>query len=331
MSLPLLAIAGLGGTLGMQAGSAGSGLLPALDAQDLVAGLPQLGRLARVDAQTLQRLPSASLSLPQLLDLLHWANAQVRAGARGVVVTQGTDTLEESAWLLDLLWRHPQPLVFTGAMRAASQVGADGPANLLAAATVALARESQGRGVLVAFNDEVHRARHVRKCDTLALGAFASPGHGPVAVFVEGLPRYRQPPWRRQTLPLPGPGDRPVALLEATLGADTLLLRRVVALGYAGLVVAGLGAGHVSQAWAEALGEIATQIPVLIASRTGQGSTASRSYGFTGGEIDLQRRGAIMAGDLCPRKGRLLLWLLANTEGPDSLHERLASCLAEAF
>jgi L-asparaginase len=328
VSLPLLAIAGLGGTLSMQAG--GDGLLPALDAQALVAGLPQLAEWARVEAQTLQRLPSASLSLPQLLDVLHWAEAQVRAGAQGVVVAQGTDTLEESAWLLDLLWRHPQPLVFTGAMRAASQLGADGPANLLAAATVALACESRGRGVLVVFNDEVHGARHVRKQHALALGAFASPSHGPVGVLVEGRPHYRHPPCRRQPLPLPGPGDRPVALLEATLGADTLLLKRVLAVGYAGLVIAGMGAGHVPRAWAEPLGEIAPQIPVLIASRTGQGSTASRTYGFAGGEIDLQRRGAIMAGDLCPRKCRLLLWLLANTEAPGSVHERLLAWLAEA-
>lgn len=329
MSLPRLAIAGLGGTLSMRADSTGAGLLPALDAEALVAGLPELAEMAWVDAQTLQRLPSASLGLPQLLDVLHWAAAQVRAGAQGVIVTQGTDTLEESAWLLDLLWQHPQPLVFTGAMRAASHVGADGRANLLAAAAVALASESRGRGVLVVFNDEVHRARHVRKCHSLGLGAFTSPGHGPLGGLVEGQPYYRQPSCRRQTLPLPGQGDRSVALLEATLGADTLLLKRVVALGYAGLVIAGMGAGHVSREWADLLGEIAPRIPVLIASRTGQGSTASRTYGFTGGEIDLQRRGAIMAGDLCPRKCRLLLWLLANTDGPGSVHERLLGWLAK--
>ena len=101
-----------------------------------------------------------------------------------------------------------------------------------------------------------------------------------------------------------------MALLEATLDADTLLLDQVVALGYAALVVNGFGAGHVPEPWASRLGEIARHIPVWVATRTGEGSTAWASYGFTGGEMDLQRRGVVMAGQLDARKVRILLWLL---------------------
>ena len=104
--------------------------------------------------------------------------------------------------------------------------------------------------------------------------------------------------------------DHRVALLEASLAADTLLLEEVAGLGYEGLVIAGFGAGHVSQEWVRCLGQISHWMPVIIASRTGAGATALRSYGFNGGEMDLQRKGALMAGFLCPRKCRVLLWVL---------------------
>lgn len=315
MSLPSLAIAALGGTLSMKASDTTAGITPAVGAQAMVESLPQLGLMARIQAQTLRLVPSASLTFAYLLQLLHWANAQVAAGAQGIVVTQGTDTLEESAWLLELLWPHPEPLVFTAAMRGAGQVSADGPANLLAAATVALAAQSRGRGVLVVMNDSVHGARHVRKSHTLALDAFTSPGPGPVGMLVEGVVRYRHCATARTALPIPIRTDHHVALLEATLGGDTLLLDQVVAAGYTGLVIAGSGAGHVSTDWAERLDAIVAVMPVIIASRTGQGSTASQTYGYVGGEIDLQQRGAVMAGELSPRQCRLLLWVLAGAGG----------------
>lgn len=326
MPLPLLAIAALGGTLSMTARDGAPGIQPSVDAQAMLAALPQLGAMARVQAQTLRLVPSASLTFVQLLEVFDWANAQIVAGAAGVIVTQGTDTLEESAFLLDLLWPHPQPLVFTAAMRGAAQVSADGPANLLAAATVALAPGSAGRGVLVVMNDLVHAARHVRKTHTLALDAFTSPGHGPLGSLVEGQVRYRHGATPRQPLPRPTRSDHQVALLEATLAADTLLLEQLPALGYAGLVVAGSGAGHVSAGWAEVLTGIAAAMPVIIASRTGQGSTARQTYGYVGSEIDLQRRGALMAGELCPRKCRLLLWVLAGSGG--DVRGRLGDWLA---
>lgn len=324
MTLPLLAIAAMGGTLSMRASDTRVGVMPAVDAQAMLESLPSLANIACVHARTLRLLPSATLTLAHMLEVLEWANAQVAAGAQGVIVTQGTDTLEESAWLLDLLWPHEQPLVFTAAMRAASHVSADGPANLLAAASVALAPISRGRGVLVVMNDTVHAARYVRKSHTLALQAFTSPGPGPVGTVVEGSVRYWHAPWVRQPLAIPRRTEQRIALLEATLGGDTLLLEQLVPLGYAGVVIAGVGAGHVSVEWARQVSTLAAVMPVIIASRTGQGSTASHSYGYVGGEIDLQQRGAVMAGQLCPRKCRLLLWVLVGLGEQGTLHERLS-------
>lgn len=317
--LPRLVIASLGGTVSMQAVAPGQGVTPQLDCAALLASLPQLAALAQIDTATLCLLPSASLGFQGLLEVLAWARAQVQGGAQAVVLTQGTDTLEETAYFLDLLWPFEAPLVMTGAMRAASQPGADGPANLLAAVQVATTQASRGRGVLVVINDQIHLAARVRKTASLALAAFESPGEGPLGVLAEGIARYRQPPSPRRVVPEPGRVAPRIALLEACLDADTMLLQALPDLGYTGLVVAGFGAGHVSAAWADALADIARHMPVIVATRTGSGPTARATYGFVGGEIDLLARGIHMAGSLCPRKCRILLWLLSAAGEADSL------------
>lgn len=314
MALPKLAIGALGGTVSMQVHSSGQGVIPSVEGSTLLQQVPSLTALAEVHVETLCLLPSASLHFEQLLETLDWARHRVQEGAVAVVLTQGTDTLEETAYFLDLLWDLEAPLVLTGAMRAASDCGADGPANLLAAAQVGLAAQSQGRGVLVVINDQVHLAARVRKAASLAMEAFVSAPFGPVGLLVEGRVHYAMAPDARSTLPVPLRQDHHVLLLEATLAADTLVLDTVVAAGYAGLVVAGFGAGHVSQAWAQRLAVVARSIPVIVATRTGSGPTARTRYGFVGGEIDLQAKGAVMGGFLCPRKCRLLLWLLIGSD-----------------
>lgn len=322
--LPLLAIGSLGGTVSMQAGAPGAGVTAKLDCDGLLAALPQLSKLARLRTASLCLLPSASLDFATLLEVLAWARAQVEQGAQAVVLTQGTDTLEESAWLFDLLWSCEAPLLLTGAMRSASHAGADGPANLLAAVQVGLSADSRGRGVQVVINDQIHAAAQVRKIASLALAAFESPGGGPAGEVVEGRACYRYPPLQRQSLPLPSRITQRVALLESCLDADTALLQALPELGYEGLVIAGFGAGHVSAGWAEALGAIARRMPVIVASRTGSGPTARASYGFPGGEIDLQAKGIHMAAALCPRKCRILLWLLLGNADAATLDRWLA-------
>lgn len=311
---PLLSIGSLGGTVSMSDASHGKGVTPRLDCEAMLASVPQLNALARLRASTLCLLPSASLGFEQLLEVLCWAMTEVERGAHGVILSQGTDTLEEVAYMLDLLWPFDTPLVLTGAMRAASHPGSDGPANMLAASQVALDESSRGRGVLVVMNDEIHTAAKVRKTASVAIAAFESPGYGPAGVLMEGTPDYHQAVDPRTVLPIPERTGHQVAILEATLGADTRLLEALPGLGYEGLVVAGFGAGHVSQAWADALQVLARDMPVVVATRTGSGATATATYGFAGGEIDLQAKGVHMAGALCPRKCRVLLWLLVGSK-----------------
>lgn len=319
MDLPKLAIAALGGTVSMQARNVGEGVIPTISGETLLASIPELTPLARVTVETLGLLPSASLDFEFLLSVLSWANFQIKQGAVGVVITQGTDTLEETATFFDHLWDHEEPLVLTGAMRSAAQPGADGPANLLDACRVALAEDSRLRGVQVVMNGQTHPACRVRKTDSLAVQAFSSPVFGPAGILVENAVRYVRPPAQRTVLPLPQQTTQKVAMLEASLSADTLFLENILELGYDGLVIGGFGAGHVSQSWAEVIENIAKKIPVIIATRTGSGSTAQSSYGFIGGEMDLIRKGASMAGFLCPRKARVLLWLLIGCQRQDEL------------
>ncbi|MNG17125.1 L-asparaginase 2 precursor [compost metagenome] len=143
-------------------------------------------------------------------------------------------------------------------------------------------------------------------------------------MLLEGSVRYLREPCQRKLLPLPLQTTQAIALLESTLSADTLLLNNILELGYDGLVIAGFGAGHVSEQWADAIEKIARKIPVLIATRTGSGPTAQSSYGFIGSEMDLIRRGALMTGFLCPRKARILLWLLVGCQRQDELAVFLA-------
>ncbi len=313
MTLPRIAIASLGGTISMTPDAAAGGVVPRLSAEQLAASVPGLDDIADITAESLFQLPSASVGFPNLLAALTWAEHQVDAGATGVVLTQGTDSIEESAFFLDLYWQRDAPLIVTGAMRAPQSAGAEGPANLLGAVLTARAPDSRGRGVLVVMNDTVHAARWVRKRHTLAVQAFESPETGPLGVLLEGAPHFFHPAGARPPALPPVTGDARVAMLESYMGDNGEIAELIAAAGYDGLVIAGFGAGHLSFGFAERMDALCAAMPVIIASRTGAGPTTTATYGYVGSEIDLARRGAIMAGWLCPRKARALLWgLLAG-------------------
>ncbi|MEU4675820.1 asparaginase [Micromonospora sp. NPDC023737] len=309
-----IALITLGGTIAMGGvDRARPGVVTRLTGADLTAAVPGLADLGvQLDVRDVQAVPSASLTYRQLLDVVGVASTAVAAGATGVVVSQGTDTLEESAFLADLVWPHAAPLVFTGAMRNPTLAGPDGPANLLAAIRVAAAPAAGDLGVLVVVNDEVHAARWVRKTHSTSTATFASPNAGPIGQVIEGEVRVLVRPQRRDPLPSVDPerlDATRVALYPVTLDDDGLLLTGVADTHH-GLVVAGFGVGHVPAALAPLLGELTGRIPVLLTSRTGAGSVLRQTYGAVGSETDLQRRGLLNGGLLDPYKARVLLRLL---------------------
>jgi len=309
MARSRVAIASLGGTITMTSTSAdGQGARPSLTAEQLIAAVPVLAEVADLAATTLNTLPGASLAFPDVIGGLNWARTEVDRGADGAVLIQGTDTIEETAYLLDLFWDRSAPLIVTGAMRSPQTPGADGPANLNAGVRVASADASRDRGVLVVMNDEIHAARWVRKTRASGAGAFESPSFGPVGQLDEDQAVYGGVAAERRPLSLPEPFVAPrVALLETYLGDDGELLEAVADRGFQGVVLAGYGVGHVSSTVAAIVGKVARAIPVVFASRTGAGSTHRNTYGFDGSESDLIARGAIPAGWLDARKARVLL------------------------
>jgi L-asparaginase len=304
----------LGGTIAMAGrdGVGGGGAVARLSGADLLAHVPGLpGTGIDVRVEDVRAVPSACLRMEDLLDLAERAGAAVAAGDGpcGVVVLQGTDTIEETAFLLDLVWPEPAPIVVTGAMRNASLAGPDGPANVLAAIRLASSEHARDRGCLVAFNDEIHAARWVRKTHSASTATFASPDTGPVGFFVEGEPTFFVPARHRDVLARPVGKLPPVALYTVTLDDDGAMLHGISD-RYAGLVVAAFGVGHVPDWLAAPLGEIAARIPVVLASRTGSGPVFAATYGYAGSESDLHARGLISAGMLHPYKARILLRML---------------------
>lgn len=309
MQLPRITLIGTGGTITMTPGP--MGVVPTLSAQDVIDAVPTLARHALIEAVSYSMKPGASLLLEDVVAIAALIDGRLEAGASGAVVTQGTDTIEETAFVLDLLVQSSAPVVVTGAMRAASAVGADGPANLSAAVLVASSAAAAGLGALVVMNDQIHAARYVRKCHTALPSAFESPGAGALGLVLEERANFH---WRVQrAAPLQRPEavvDVPVALVALTLGDDGRLLDALPRLGYRGVVLEALGGGHVPAALVPPLQVLAQRLPVVLATRVQAGPVLSRSYGFAGSEADLLQRGLISAGWLSSGKAVQLLRLL---------------------
>ncbi len=329
MALPEVVVLSLGGTIS-STDAGGSGVEPTLTGEALVADVPEISEVAEVSADAFRQAASGELTLDDLIELAAEITRRVDAGAAGAVVTQGTDTIEETAFTLDLLVDRDAPVVVTGAMRNPTLPGADGPANLLAAVRVAASEAARGLGALVVLNDEVHAARYARKTHTQSPATFRSSLTGPLGWISEGKVRIANRLTSRHLVTLPeDTSDKPVALLTAALGDDGRLLGRVRELGYAGLVVEAFGGGHVPSVMVEELAALTGEMPVVLASRTGSGEVLRSTYGFPGSETDLLERGLIPAGMLDGPKARLLLSLLLRSgAGQEEVREQFDSWLS---
>lgn len=306
---PRVTVIVLGGTITMMP-QAGGGISPSVNGDDLVKQVPQLAVIANLDVVTPFLLPGASLTFANIATVSGIIREAQQNGADGVVVVQGTDTIEETAFLFDLAFEKSNEvpaIVVTGAMRGAAAPGTDGSANLLAAVTVAASPLARGRGVLVVSNDEAHAACFVQKTDTGLPSAFTSPGLGPCGTVTEGQFRIRMIP-NVPPLQILSPKDAlPVAIIPTGLGDDGRMLDAVAEAGFHGAVIAAMGAGHVPEQIVSKLETLSTVMPVVLATRVLGGAVFTNSYGFPGSEIDLISRGLIPAGVLPPYKARLLL------------------------
>ncbi len=281
----------------------GERAVPALDAADLVEQLPQVAGF-HLEAETVLSVPSTYLTLSDALDLSRRACATATSG-EGVVLTTGTDTMEEVAALCGLMYGGDAPIVITGANRPGSAPGADGPANLLDAIVLARAPAAEGLGVVVAFGGEVHAAMTVRKIDSTGPVAFGSPTAGPVGRIVEGRVWLHANPRRPTPLSVERLDHR-VSTVTTGLGDDGAMLRHAAEVSD-GVVLIALGAGHLST---EVLGELrgaTARVPVVITCRPDRSSMLFATYGFEGAERDLRASGAVCAPFLSAATARMAL------------------------
>lgn len=302
-----IVVVSTGGTIAMRPDPATGKLVPAVSGDELVE------LLAWPDAPPLElddfaQVPSFDVHGELALALARRAGEQAnRPEIAGVVVTHGTDTMEESVYLVDRLLDSDVPVVLTGAQRGADQADSDGPRNFRDAIRAASSPEARGRGAMIAFAGELHAAREARKVHTSALKAFGSPGYGPIG-YVDGeRVLFRRRPERRPPLPAP---ERlaPVDLILLYAGSDPRFLRASVESGAQAIVLEATGRGNANDQVVEGVREAVTAgVPVVVCSRCAEGRVEP-VYGRGGGR-DLADAGALFAGDLAGPKVRVLLQL----------------------
>lgn len=299
-----------GGTISMKMNADGAVLPnehnPILDAKDTVT---KYANLMEVEAFN---LPSPHITPSEMLQLRNVIIAQSQAmPIDGVVITHGTDTLEETAYFLELTTNFDFPIVLTGAMRSSNELGADGIYNLVKAVRVASDDNARDKGVLVVMNDEVHQAFNITKTSTSSINTFQSPQYGPIGLVTKKAIHIQQQPVRRQYVPLETISKR-VALLKVYAGMEADLIESVMACGYDGLVLEALGQGNVTPAVAQAIQNVLKQnIPVVVVSRCFNG-IAEGIYGYIGGGKQLEDAGVLFTNGINGQKARLKLLIGLN-------------------
>ena len=318
MSKPKILVISLGGTI-LMSGKNGQGVTPNLNIADLTRSIPQLNEIASTTFFQICQKPSCALTLGDLASVAKKINKVKAIGIQGVVVTQGTDSIEESAFALDLFLDGSIPVVVTGAMRDALAPGADGPANLVAAVKAASDSSLQNYGVLVLIDNELHLATHVVKSDSCKSGALTSPKSGSIGRVVEDRVVNFFLPRERLFLKLENAFNcdktiPQIGLVFPCIGDDPSVISAYETLDIKGLVVAGMGAGHIPPQLVPRVQQLARNIPVVLCSRCSGGHVFQNTYGYSGGKIDLFNRGILSGGWLSPFKTKILLTLLINLE-----------------
>jgi L-asparaginase len=318
--LPLVKVLSTGGTIASRYDPVQKGFVPALSGEQLIEAIPEIKSVARIEIEAVANIGSSDMT-PEIWLKLSRRTNEVLADSRfaGVVVTHGTDTIEETAYFLDLTVTSAKPVILVGAQRAASIKDTDGPRNLINAIRVAISPEATGKGAMVVMNGEINAAREVTKTSTLDVGTFQSLEFGKLGVVADDGVRFYRAPLRRQTIPLAA--DARLGRIEIVphyAGADGALIRGLMSQGGCdGLVIAGAGLGHVSGTMFDAIEQVrAKNIPVVVSTRVYTGRTLPL-YAAKGSGVSLVNIGCVLADNLSPQKARVLL-MVAMTRTKDA-------------
>ncbi len=318
--LPRVVVLATGGTIASTYDEEIGALRAALTGDEIVAAVEGLSEIARVSVEQIANVNSRDMTPAIWLDLATRANAILaEPDVAGVVVTHGTDTLEETAYFLDLTVESSKPVVVVGAQRAPTMTDTDGPRNMLNAVRVVVSDEAVGMGTMVVMNGQINAAREVTKTNTLDVETFRTLDFGLLGVADIEAVRFYRAPTRRQTIPLPdAPELGNVVIISEYAGSTGRALELLLEDGELdGVVVAGLGLAHVSTPTLEALRQVrAAGIPVVVASRVPTG----RIVPLYANNIDLLDIGAVQADNLSPWKARVLLMVaMQHTTDPERL------------
>lgn len=301
-----------GGTISMKMNETGA-VLPN-EKNPLLGVSEQLAKYACIDEMEVFNYPSPHITPKEMLEL---RNVLVKYATEhpvdGIVITHGTDTLEETAYFLDLTTKYDFPIVLTGAMRSSNELGADGVYNLVEAVRVACSEEARDKGVLVVMNDEIHQAFNITKTSTSSVNTFQSPQYGPIGLVTKKMVHIQQAPVNRRYVEVDSIEKR-VALFKVYAGMERDLLEAILTLGYDGVVLEGLGQGNVPPDVAIGIKKlIDANIPVILVSRCFNG-IAEGVYGYEGGGKSLENMGVIFANGINGQKARLKLLIGLNQE-----------------
>jgi L-asparaginase len=312
-TLPTVAVLSTGGTIASRQDSVKGGYVPVLSADDLIAAVPAIKEVARIETQEIANISSSDMTARVWLQLSTRINELLsRSEIAGAVVTHGTNTLEETAYFLDLTVTSSKPVVVVGAQRPASDRDTDGPRNLLDAIRVATSPEAADKGVMVVMNGQINAARDVTKTNTSQPETFRSLEFGALGVVDVEVVRFYRSPLRRQTLSADArTALRRVEIVTAYAGADGRAIQSLIRDGDVdGIVVTGLGLGGVPAAMFDAIQDARVKgIPVVVGTRVPTGRIFPLSA-TKGSALSLKAIGCVLADNLSPQKARILLMLV---------------------
>lgn len=298
-----------GGTISMKVDPRINAAIPALSSEEIMSMVTNIDKYTNIEIINFAKLPGPHMSPEKMMELSKLVRKTIsRNDITGVVVTHGTDTLEETAYLLDLTIRSEKPIVVVGAMRNSSELGYDGPSNLSAAICTAISKEAKNKGVLVVMNNEVNAASEVTKTNTLALNTFKSPEFGPLGIvdndkviFYRDLPKHDH----IETDNI----ETKVGLIKCGAGMGSDMIDYCINSGYKGIVIEALGRGNVPPKMIDGIERaINKNIPVIIVSRCPTGRVLD-TYGYAGAGKNLRNLGAIFGDNLPGQKARIKLML----------------------
>ncbi|QQG65963.1 asparaginase [Desulfobulbus oligotrophicus] len=308
--LPVVVLIATGGTIAMKIDPVKKAPVPAISGEDLLTTVPEIAEFARIEVQNLSNVPSDYMDAARWIELQKAVVATLaRPEVAGVIVSHGTDTLEETAYFLDLSVAGDKPVVLIGAQRNASEKDFDGPRNLLNAARICVSPDATNKGAMIALNNQINAARDVTKTHTSDVETFKSGDFGFLGVVDNDQVLFYRAPLRRQHIPLTRDELSYVEIVPMYGGADGRLIRAAVDGGAKGIVIEALGWGNVNIPMYEAIKEaIAKDVVVVISTRVPNGRVLP-VYGFQGGGSTLKEVGAVFADNLSPQKARILLLL----------------------